>query len=628
MIIKISKVRSARAEAAATLCDYLIHGKKGQNVKPSTRVKDFFVGNCGEGATLPSEAVTEIILNGRRSDTDGAKFMHMVHSLAPGEHLSREQWKEVVTETLKKMHKNGEDMTTHPWLAVIHKDSDHEHMHLVVSTVNPETTHILSIGHSKLKCVELAEKLNKKFNLKDDWSERYEQERKNGKADLSEKENKRERKEAEAIAKHRGERSLIGYVTSFKEELKAAESWEQFLKTLQGHGVELKRRKGGLIFMTTDGEKAAKASAVDRSFSKAHLIERFGLPPKIKDADSEAPAPKTVADLKTDLSQAQTWAQFMRILQLHQMQICKKGQGYIFLGADGKQIKASAVDRSLSKANLEKRFGDAPDIPLLSELLQQQNGQAPDLRLLPEPGAQGDQARAWNRSRSSEEKIDFWLRKIRERGDEITAKQNALFTSSHCQMKTVFDMLKIARERGWKNIEITGTADFKRMAMLAAKRLGISNLKFPGDPQAQARYETTKIPNTRAQPMPIIPSAPGVRFAPPAAKELAAQLMRATAQAQALAQARRAAAEAAARQAEARQAHEYRLRMERRMAAAQEYAADQNDQWRPQHEHDNSNNYSRSSSSDSYNGYNNGRESDQQPQQHSGERKGRTGRLR
>ena len=59
---------------------------------------------------------------------------HLSISLAPGEHLSREQWEQVIDRTLKDLGLEG-----HQVLIVAHRDTDHEHIHLMVNRVHPET---------------------------------------------------------------------------------------------------------------------------------------------------------------------------------------------------------------------------------------------------------------------------------------------------------------------------------------------------------------------------------------------------------------------------------------------------------------------------------------------------------
>src|SRR4051794_3925489 len=59
---------------------------------------------------------------------------HLSITLAPGEHLTREQWEHVIDTTLRDLGLEG-----HQALIIAHRDTAHEHVHLVVNRVHPET---------------------------------------------------------------------------------------------------------------------------------------------------------------------------------------------------------------------------------------------------------------------------------------------------------------------------------------------------------------------------------------------------------------------------------------------------------------------------------------------------------
>jgi hypothetical protein len=61
-------------------------------------------------------------------------LQHLSISLAPGEHLTREQWEQVIDTTMRDLGLEG-----HQALIVAHQDTNHEHIHLMVNRVHPET---------------------------------------------------------------------------------------------------------------------------------------------------------------------------------------------------------------------------------------------------------------------------------------------------------------------------------------------------------------------------------------------------------------------------------------------------------------------------------------------------------
>lgn len=59
---------------------------------------------------------------------------HLSLSLSPGEHLSPGQWSGVVERTLSDL-----GLGEHQALVIAHRDREHEHVHVMVNRVHPET---------------------------------------------------------------------------------------------------------------------------------------------------------------------------------------------------------------------------------------------------------------------------------------------------------------------------------------------------------------------------------------------------------------------------------------------------------------------------------------------------------
>ena len=73
-----------------------------------------------------------------------------------------------------------------------------------------------------------------------------------------------------------GTESLIGWIQrECAESHRGARSWSELHQAAAAHGLQLKLRANGLVFMTRDGV-AAKASSVARDLSKAALERRVG----------------------------------------------------------------------------------------------------------------------------------------------------------------------------------------------------------------------------------------------------------------------------------------------------------------------------------------------------------------
>lgn len=104
--------------------------------------------------------------------------------------------------------------------------------------------------------------------------------------------------------------------------------------------------------------------AVDLGMSDRDLAQAPGLSPAAKDHEARTWEVSfqrwmmdTRATLLPEIQQAATWADLHETLARHRVQIKPQGAGMVFASDDGQTMKASAFDRSCSKAALEKRLG-------------------------------------------------------------------------------------------------------------------------------------------------------------------------------------------------------------------------------------------------------------------------------
>ena len=82
---------------------------------------------------------------------------------------------------------------------------------------------------------------------------------------------------AEDMEHHSGIESLLGWIKrECMEHLKTAQSWHEFHKILNNHGLELREQGNGFVIMDGSGIRV-KASSVAREFSKTKLEQRYGI---------------------------------------------------------------------------------------------------------------------------------------------------------------------------------------------------------------------------------------------------------------------------------------------------------------------------------------------------------------
>lgn len=114
-----------------------------------------------------------------------------------------------------------------------------------------------------------------------------------------------------------------------------------------------------------------------------HIPKRRGSQSKAKDMEHHAGIESLITWIQKNclafLQQAVNWNEFHQILQNHQLNLKKQGNGFIIMNAQGLTIKASSVARNLSKKNLEGRLGEfqpaqASDKKTQTQKIQQKPG--------------------------------------------------------------------------------------------------------------------------------------------------------------------------------------------------------------------------------------------------------------
>jgi hypothetical protein len=180
---------------------------------------------------------------------------HLSISLAPGEHLTREQWEQVIDTTLRDLGLEG-----HQALIVAHQDTAHEHIHLMVNRVHPETFRAWDRWQDRprlmksLRPQELALGLQPTPHVKnpdrlpDGVIQQFER---------------------------TGEPPLLDYArTAARPIFQEAGSWSELHERLAEQGLYLERKGQGLV--VSDDHRHVKASSVDRSASLKALEARLG----------------------------------------------------------------------------------------------------------------------------------------------------------------------------------------------------------------------------------------------------------------------------------------------------------------------------------------------------------------
>jgi len=91
----------------------------------------------------------------------GRAVVHAAISLSPGESLSRLEWRQVVAEYLE-----GMGMGEHQHIAVRHHDTEHQHVHLIISRIHPVTGTVASDAHDYRRQEAVLRRLEERFGLR------------------------------------------------------------------------------------------------------------------------------------------------------------------------------------------------------------------------------------------------------------------------------------------------------------------------------------------------------------------------------------------------------------------------------------------------------------------------------
>jgi hypothetical protein len=188
--------------------------------------------------------------------TKSDKTFHLVLSFPEGERLSNADLSAIEERFCEAL-----GFREHQRISVVHDDTDHLHIHIAINKIHPRKLTIHNPYYDYKKVATLCEQIEQEFGLTQVNHET--------KLDKS----SRIIRDIEAKA---GIESLLGWIRrECLDDIKRANTWQGLHQLLQNHGLAIKERGNGLVFVSSHGV-AVKASYVDRSLSKPNLIKRLG----------------------------------------------------------------------------------------------------------------------------------------------------------------------------------------------------------------------------------------------------------------------------------------------------------------------------------------------------------------
>lgn len=250
MIAKHIPINSVNKSSFSGLVNYILDTQN-----KSERIGIVGVANCY--SDRPDCVIAEVLNTqqmNKRATSD--KTYHLVISFRDDE-LSEDIMKKVEDELC-----DGLGFGEHQRLSVVHNDTDHLHIHIAINKIHPSRLTIHNPHYDYKVIGELCEKLEKECGLTPD----------NHETKIPGAQSKESNIEFKA-----GSVSLVGWIKQeCLEQIKSASSWTELNQVLTEHGLELKERGNGFVFVSSNGI-GVKASSVDRSLSKSNLVKKLGV---------------------------------------------------------------------------------------------------------------------------------------------------------------------------------------------------------------------------------------------------------------------------------------------------------------------------------------------------------------
>lgn len=257
MIAVSSSGRSFRA-----LASYLATGRTGAE---SDRVA------WSEGRNIPTdrpELAAEIMHHtaaGRSDERVRQPVYHVAISFDPQDHPTRAEMRQVAHRVLEDL-----GLGAHQALIVAHGDRAHQHVHILVNRIHPETGRAWDRWQEKARTERSLREQERALGFREVAGRLH---RIDGKAVPA----RAPLTTPERWAKTRSpEPIFVERVRASAPEFRTTASWDALETALAERGLRLERKGQGLVI--TDGQHAVKASRVHRDLSLRQLEARYGVP--------------------------------------------------------------------------------------------------------------------------------------------------------------------------------------------------------------------------------------------------------------------------------------------------------------------------------------------------------------
>ncbi|NLZ17596.1 MAG: relaxase/mobilization nuclease domain-containing protein [Desulfobulbaceae bacterium] len=259
----------------------------------------------------------------------------------------------------------------HQRLCGVHKNTNNLHLHIAYNLIHPDRlTVATSLHYDFHKLSKACRALEKEFGLVVD----------NG-IEVSDPLEPKISQRAAAMEAHSGEQSFQSFVLEQREpllaEIEIATDWQEVHQALASYGIAIRPKANGLVLANVEGKGSIKASAVDKIMSRMRMEERFGSFAEPNEGSNEAepekfdvtkglPLESFIREHKQQIlsavEAAENWQDVRQVLAGHGLMIRQRSGGLVLTDlAEKETIKASAVNRGLSRMHMEARLGQCTE---------------------------------------------------------------------------------------------------------------------------------------------------------------------------------------------------------------------------------------------------------------------------
>jgi hypothetical protein len=255
-------VRHQRESASNRGFRHLARYIQGRDAKP--RATWFHAANLpGVSGKDDLELACKLVdaVQAQNTRAGSKRTYHLVISLDPDDRrLERKELQQIVERLADTL-----GFSEHQYIAVRHDDTDHEHIHVAINKIHPETFRIHSPAWDHQKLFTGARALERELGLTPLQSRKRDRE-------------KVPQRAADCEAHHGSESFARWAREKLRPALRRTElrSWNDVHDVCGQHGVVIRPHGNGLVFEDADRGVRVKASFVARQLSKVRLCKQLG----------------------------------------------------------------------------------------------------------------------------------------------------------------------------------------------------------------------------------------------------------------------------------------------------------------------------------------------------------------